>query len=437
MRDRHARSRLYAEAARAIIPGGAHAYAKGEDQYPEGMAPVIERGEGCRVWDVDGNEYVEYGIGLRSVTLGHNNPEISAAVSSTLGLGVNFCRPHRLELEAAERLLGLLPTAEMVKFGVNGSDATNGAIRLSRAHTGRDMVAVCTDHAFFSTADWFIGGTAMHAGIPAATRELTVGFRYNELASVEALLTEHEGRIAALILEAETTEPPAEGFFAGLRQLCDRHGVVLVLDEIITGFRWHLRGAQHVHGIEPDLSTFGKGMANGLPVSALAGRREIMELGGFASDRDRVFLLSQTYAAQPWILAAVLAMIDLHESEDVAARLQRAGARLRSGVEAAVAARGLADHLQVIGRDCNLVFATRDVAGERSQGFRTLFLQELLDRGVLSPSFVVSLAHDDEAIDRTIAAVEGALPAYERALEGGLEGVLRGRPVQPAIRPRG
>ncbi len=435
--QRYAQSRKRSEAARGVIPGGAHAYAKGDDQYPEGMAPIVERGDGCRVWDVDGNEYVEYGMGLRSVTLGHNHPGVTAAVKQALDLGVNFVRPHVSEGEAAEELLDLFPHADMVKFGVNGSDATTGAVRLARAHTGRDMIAICADHPFFATADWFIGTTAMPGGVPATVRDLTVSFRYNDLRSVEAMLDAHPGRIAAVILEAETTEAPDPAFFPGLRRLCDRHGVVLILDEIITGFRWHLHGAQHVHAIEPDLSTFGKGMANGLPLSALVGRRELMELGGFSRDRDRVFLLSHTYGAQPWALAALSATIETHRSEGVAAGLARSGARLRAGVESVVRARGLERHVEVLGRDCNLVFATRDADSERSQGFRTLFLQELLTRGVLSPSFVVSFAHTDEAVDLTIDAVEHALPAYERALEFGLDGVLVGRPVRPAIRPRG
>jgi glutamate-1-semialdehyde 2,1-aminomutase len=350
---------------------------------------------------------------------------------------VNFTRPHRLELVAAERLLALFPHAEMVKFGVHGSDVTSGAVRLARAHTGRDLVAVCADQPILATADWFIGTTPMSAGVPDTVRELTVAFRYNDLESVRRLFAEHPAKIAAVILEAETLEPPAPGFLTGLRELCDEHGVVLILDEIITGFRWHLRGAQYVHDIRPDLCALGKGLSNGLPLSALLGRREIMELGGFTQDRDRVWLLSQTYGAQPWALAAMMTVIDVYESEHVTERLHAAGAQLRSGCEAAIRARGLHEHLQILGRDCNLTFATRDAARRRSQGFRTLLLQELLTRGVLAPSFVVSLAHDAQAIELTVEAVRRALPAYERALENGLDGILHGRPVQPSNRRRG
>jgi len=430
-------SQSHVSAARGVIPGGAHTYAKGDDQYPEGMAPVIERGLGCRVWDIDGNEYVEYGSGLRSNLLGHGYEPVVRAAREAMSDGLNFVRPHRIELAAARRLIDLIPSAEMVKFGLNGSDATTAAVRLARAHTGRDMVAVCRDQPFFSTDDWFIGTTPMNAGIPEAVKGLTVTFSYNDLAGISSVFADYPGRIAAVILEAETVQPPAAGYFAGLRELCDAHGTLLILDETITGFRWHERGAQFVYGIEPDLSTFGKGLANGFPVSALAGRRDVMRLGGFAADADRVFLLSQTSGGQPWMLAAMLAAVDACEREQVAPRLLEIGATLRRGVEEVVSAAGLSDFFQLRGRDCNLVFVARDASGAPSQEFRTLVLQEFLDRGILAPSFVVSAAHDTDALKQTIEAVAELMPVYRRALEDGVGQVLRGRPVRPAIRARG
>ena len=213
-----------------LIPGGAHTYAKGDDQYPEGMAPILVRGEGCRVWDVDGNEFVEYGSGLRAVSLGHAFPPVVEAARRQLALGANFVRPARIELECAERFLDFVPAAEMVKFCKDGSDAVSGALRLARAHTGRDMVAICGDHPFFAVDDWFIGSTAMPGGVPDATRDLTVKFAYNDLAGLERLFDEHHGRIAAVVLEAEKYTPPAPGFFSGLRALSDRHGAVIDLD---------------------------------------------------------------------------------------------------------------------------------------------------------------------------------------------------------------
>jgi glutamate-1-semialdehyde 2,1-aminomutase len=430
-------SSAHMKAAHAIIPGGAHTYAKGDDQYPEGMAPVLEGGSGCRVRDLDGNEYVEFGSGLRANLLGHGFEPVLRAAQGWLAGGISFARPHRIELEAAERLADLIPSAEMVKFGVNGSDATTAAVRLARACTGRDMIAVCRDHPFFSVDDWFIGTTPMAAGIPAGTRSLTAGFRYNDLESLAGLFDAHPGRIAAVMLEAETVQPPAPGYFAGLRRLCDEHGALLILDEIITGFRWHLRGAQFLYDIDPDLCTFGKGLANGLPLSALAGRREIMRRGGYVDDVDRVFLLSLTAGGEPWALAAMLAVADACEREDIAGRLMRTGADLRRGVEQVVAAAGLSRHFVLRGRDCNLVYAACDERGEPSQAFRTLVLQEFLKHGILAPSLVVNAAHDQAAIDQAVAAVARLMPVYQQALDQGIETVLAGRPVRPALRPRG
>ena len=432
-----AAANAHMSAVHGLIPGGAHTYAKGDDQYPAGMAPVIERGAGCRVWDIDGNEFVEFGNGLRSTTLGHRFEPVLRAVRDHLDLGANFVRPHRIELQAAERLVELIPSAEMVKFGINGSDSTTAAVRLARAFTNREMVAVCRQHPFLSTDDWFIVTTPMSAGIPKATQRLTVQFNYNDLADLARLFETYPGEIAAVVLEAETVEPPADGYFAGMRRLCDEHGALLILDEIITGFRWHERGAQFVHSIEPDLCVFGKGLGNGFPVSALAGRADIMRLGGFVDDTDRVFLLSQTAGGQPWALAAVLAVIDTYQRDHVAERLHQIGARLRHGIEQVVADAGLSSHFQLRGRDCNLVYAALDDEGRPSQEFRTLVLQELVERGILAPSFVVCAAHDESVISQTIEAVAALMPIYQRALEDGVAGLLRGRSVRPAIRARG
>lgn len=435
--SKFAASNAHMSIVQDLIPGGAHTYAKGDDQYPSEMAPVVERGAGCRVWDIDGNEFVEFGSGLRSTTLGHGFEPVVHAIHRQLADGVNFVRPHRLELEAAERMIDLIPCAEMVKFGLNGSDATTAAVRLARAYTSRDMIAVCQQHPMFATDDWFMVTTPMSAGIPEAVRHLTVQFSYNDLPSLENLFNLYPGQIAAVVLEAETVEPPAPGYFDGLRHLCDRHGALLILDEIITGFRWHERGAQFIYHIEPDLCTFGKAMANGFPLSALAGRREVMRLGGYVDDTDRVFLLSQTSGAQPWALAALLAVIDTYQREHIAEQLHSIGAALRSGIEDVVAEAGLSSYFQLRGRDCNLVYVARDDQGQPSQAFRTVVLQELMEHGVLAPSFVVNAAHDSDAIRHTVDAVAELMPTYQRALADGVSAVLRGRPVRPAIRRRG
>ncbi len=418
----------------ALVPGGAHTYAKGDDQYPENMAPVIVRGEGCHVWDADGNRFIEYGAGLRSVGLGHVFAPVVEAAQRQMALGANFVRPAVIELEAAEALLSFVPNAEMVKFCKDGSDATSGAVKLARAYTGRDKVAICASHPFFSVDDWFMGASGMPGGIPQATRDLTVKFNYNDLASLEALFDQHPGAIAAVVLEAEKETAPAPGFLEGVRALCDRHGAVFVLDEMITGFRWHNGGAQAFHGIRPDLSTFGKALANGFSVSALVGRRELMQLGGAEHDRERVFLLSTTHGAETHALAAAIATLKVYREEPVVATLWARGERLASGLKAAAAAAGVSDHVPILGKPCCLVFGSRDEKGQPSQPFRTLLMQQLIERGVLATSLVVNYSHTEADIDRTIEAFAAAFDVYRRALDEGIDKYLVGRPVKPAIR---
>jgi glutamate-1-semialdehyde 2,1-aminomutase len=416
------------------IPGGAHTYAKGDDQWPAEAPALILRGKGCRVWDADGNEFVEYGMGLRAVTLGHAYPPVVTAAAEELSRGANFTRPSLVELEAAEEFLALVPGAEMVKFTKDGSTATSAALRLARASTGRDLVALCADHPFFSYDDWFVTTTAMDAGVPTAVAALSLTFRYNDLASLEQLFAAHPGRIACVFLEPEKNEPPVDGFLPRVRELCHSEGALLVLDEMITGFRWHIGGAQTLYGVTPDLSTFGKALANGFSVSALAGRRELMELGGLRHDRERVFFLSTTHGAETHALAAAIATMRTYRDHDVVGRLHEAGARLRAGVDEAARAAGVDAHVRVLGRDCALVFETRGPDGRPSQAYRTLFLQELVRRGVLAPSFVVGWSHDDGTIDATVDAVAEVLAVYARALEDGVERHLAGPAVRPVYR---
>ncbi|MER7174805.1 glutamate-1-semialdehyde 2,1-aminomutase [Streptomyces mesophilus] len=429
------RSRQANERLHALIPGGAHTYAKGEDQYPEDLAPVISHGRGAHVWDVDGNRYIEYGSGLRSVSLGHAHPRVTEAARRELDRGSNFVRPSLLEAEAAERFLATVPSAEMVKFAKNGSDVTTAAVRLARAVTGRPRVALCGDHPFFSVDDWFIGTTPMSAGIPAAITELTVSFPYGDLAATEELLLRYEGEIACLILEPAGHQEPPPGYLEALRELADRHGCVLVFDEMITGFRWSEAGAQGLYGVVPDLSTFGKALGNGFAVSALAGRRELMEWGGLRHFGDRVFLLSTTHGAETHSLAAAMAVQTTYVEEGITAQLHSLGERLAAGVRAAADGMGVGEHVVVRGRASNLVFATLDENGRPSQEYRTLFLRRLLAGGVLAPSFVVSSALDEADIDRTVDVVAQACAVYRKALDAADPTPwMGGRAVKPVFR---
>jgi glutamate-1-semialdehyde 2,1-aminomutase len=428
------KSKRLQEKAHNLIPGGCHTYAKGDDQFPEQAPGFIVRGKGCHVWDPDGNEFIEYGMGLRAVTLGHAfDPVVEAAIEA-MKLGNNFSRPSLVESELAELLVDLIPCAEQVKFAKDGSTVITAATKLARAYTGRSIVAFCADHPFFSINDWFIGNTEMAGGIPPAATQLTTTFRYNDIASVEALFDRLPGQIACVILEAERTTPPKDGFLLKVQQLCRKNGALFVLDEMITGFRWHIKGAQYIYDLDPDLAGFGKALGNGFAISALAGKRDIMELGGLRTEKEKVFLLSTTHGAENHALAAAIATIQAYKELDVVDVLYRQGARLAAGIGKIVEDMGLKDYVGVEGRPCNLVYFTRNQEKRPSQAFRTLFMQELIKRGVLGPSFVDSYSHSDEDIDHTIEAVGEALVVYKQGLEQGVGKFLEGRPVKPAIR---
>ena len=432
---RFARSSELARRAHAVIPGGCHTYAKGDDQYPVLAPGFIRRGVGSHVWDVDGNEFIEYGLGNRAVGLGHAWPEVIEAARHALDDGCNFTRPATIEVECAETFLDLIRTQDMVKFCKNGSDATSGAVRLARAYTGRNLIACCADHPFFSVDDWFIGTTPMNAGIPEATQALTLTFRYDDIIDAKSLFERHPGQIAALILEAARAVEPSAGYLSALKELCHENGALLIIDEMITGFRWHVGGAQQLYGIEPDLSCFGKALGNGFSVSALAGKREIMRLGGLDhTDRPRVFLLSSTHGAETHALAAAMASMKIYKREPVIEHLHRQGQRLAEGAGEAIRRHGLSDFVKILGRTCCMHYATLDRDGKPHQAFRSLFLQETIRRGVLIPSLVVSFAHSEEDIDRTVDAIDGALAIYKQAIESGVERFLVGRPSQIVYR---
>ena len=428
------RSRELQPRIHAAIPGGCHTYAKGDDQYPVLAPGLIQRGAGCRVWDVDGNEFIEYGMGGRSVTLGHAFPAVVEAARRAMGDGTSFTRPSLLELQCAEQLLTLIDGADMVKFTKDGSTATTAAVKLARACTGREMVAYCSDHPFFSYNDWFIGTTPMDAGIPGNVRALSAAFRFGDMQSVRELFQRFPDRIAGLILEPAKYEDPEDGFLRDVQQLCRAEGALFILDEMITGFRWHLGGAQRYYDITPDLSTFGKALGNGFAVSALLGKREFMERGGLHHDRERVFLLSTTHGAETHALAAAQAVMTFYQQHDVIAYLDEVGSQLRDAARRALVDQGVEEFIQIAGKPCNLIFTTSDQQGRSSQAFRSLFLQEIIKRGVLGPSLVVSYSHEPHDVERTVAAIHGAAGVYRRALEDGVERHLVGRPSQVVYR---
>jgi len=435
--DQFSRSADLQARAHRNIPGGCHTYAKGDDQYPASAPAFIERGLGCHVWDVEGREYIEYALGLRSTTLGHCWPSVTEAVSRVLSLDNNFNRPHELEVQCAEKFLELIPYADMVKFTKDGSSVMTAAVKLARAKTGRTHIALCSDSPFLSYDDWFMGKTDVGAGIPDSIRNLSLSFDYNDIDSLRALFEQHPNSIACVAMEPERLVKPIDGYLEAVRALCDEQGALLIFDETLTGFRWHLHGAQHLYGVKPDLSCFGKAMANGFALSALAGKRDVMELGGLKQvDADRVFLLSTTHGAESVGLAAGLETMSVYQSEPVIEHLHTIGALIKTEFEAAAADAGVSECVKIFGRDCSLLFSTVDESGKPSQLLRTLFLQELCAGGVLAPSLYTSFSHTEQDVQITIDAVSRACKVYRQALDNGVEPYLKGPPSQSVYRKR-
>lgn len=424
------------ERASRVIPGGAHTYSKGRDQFPRNAPEALVSGKGARVRALDGREYVDWGMGINNVLIGHAEDAIDDAACQALRQGQNFSRPTPREVEAAERLAGVISGAEMIKFAKNGSDANTAALRLARAVTGRTTVLFDGAAPFLAIHDWFIGHTPVDAGVPPEARRLAQPFTYNDLASVEQAFAAHDGGVAAVILEPCRERRPAPGFLEGLRRLCDRHGALLIFDEIVTGFRYSRGGAGELFGVAADLITLGKGMANGYAVAALAGRADVMRRGGLDHDDPRCFLLSTTNGAEQSGLAAVLAVMDFYAAHDVIGALVRNGGAAAQAVNDAAAAAGIAEALAAVGDfGCRPVLQCLDHDGQPSPAYRTLFHQELLKGGVFMPWICPSFRHGASELAQTAEACAAAARVYARALEQrSLDGLLDGPPVKPVMR---
>lgn len=428
------RSKELRQKSHKLIPAGAHTYSKADDQFPEMSPGFIVRGKGAYVWDIDNNQYIDWGMGLRSVILGHAYEPVLQAVREQLELGTNFTRPSVIEVELAELLVNTIPCAEMVKYAKNGSDVTAAAVRLARAYTGRKYIAVCREHPFFSFYDWFIGSTPVDAGIPEDIKQLTIKFSYNDIDSLKELFERYPGQIAAVILEPVQSAPPKDNFLQQVRQLCDQNGTVMILDEMITGFRMDIQGAQSLFNVKPDLATFGKAIANGFSLAVLAGKREILELGGIYHDKPKVFLLSATNGAETHSLTAGIATINELKKHNVPLYITNIGQRLIDGINSIAGSLDLEKYIRAYGYSCSPVLEFKDQEGIVSMPFRTLFLQETIARGVMMPYIAVSFAHGESELSATLEAVEGTFKVYKKALAEGLDKHLTGRPVKPVFR---
>ena len=425
----------YSQRLKKAIPGGAHTYSKGDDQYSSNAPPILEKGKGAYVFDPDGNTYLDYGMALRAINIGYAEEEIVSAAVKQINYGNNLTRPSVVELDAAELLIDLIESVDMVKFTKNGSTAVTGAVKLARAFTGRSLVARCGDHPFFSYDDWFIGSTPLTKGIPSEVIAHTKQFQYNNYSSLEHIVNEFPGQIACVVMEPATTEEPKNEFLVKVRDLCTKHGIVFILDEMMTGFRWHLKGAQAFFGVEPDLCTFGKGMANGFSVACVSGKREIMSLGSIEPEgQERVFLLSTTHGAEMSGLGAFISTVEFLKKHSVIDHNWEYGRKLISVMEETAKAFEVDGSFKISGFPCSPYFLTLDELNNNSLALRTLFMQEMIKNGVLMPWISICYRHGEEELAKTEKALKNTFEVYQKALKEGAQKFLKGPVVKPVFR---
>jgi glutamate-1-semialdehyde 2,1-aminomutase len=428
-RKSFAKSEAMLERALKVIPLGTQTFSKSHVQYPHGAAPFfIARAHGSQAWDVDGNQYTDFVNALASVTLGHCDPDVTAAVQDQLAEGTIFTLAHPLEVEVAELIVDMVPCADMVRFGKNGSDVTSGAIRAARAFTGRDRIAVCGYHGW---QDWYIGSTLRNKGVPAATRELTSSFAYNDIHSLKAVLEKYRNEFAAIILEPMNVEYPAEGFLKAVVDLAHEHGALIVFDETITGFRFSLGGAQELFGVTPDLACFGKGLANGYPLAAVAGRADVMR------EFEEVFF-SFTMGGETLSLAAAKATLQKLKRTNVIEAVHAKGKRLIEDLTTCIKRHDAGQYFTVKGHPSWSFFVISGLPQDVFWQVKTLWMQEILVRGILSVgTHNLTYAHSDADIDHLIETYDEVIPILMSAIASKNVGhYLRCKPLEPLFKLR-
>jgi glutamate-1-semialdehyde aminotransferase/spore coat polysaccharide biosynthesis protein SpsF (cytidylyltransferase family) len=415
--------------AKNLIPGASQTFSKGYTQFVQGAAPVfLQRGAGAHVWDVDGNEYIDYIQGLLPNILGYANEEVNRAAFEQLQEGHSFSLPHPVEVQLAEKLTEIIPCAEMVRFGKNGSDATAGAVRAARAFTGRERVACCGYHGW---QDWFIGSTTRNAGVPQGVRDLTHPFAYNNLESLENLLETHKGEFAAVIMEPVNFVEPEDSFLQDVKELAHKHGALLIFDEICSGFHFGIGGAQKKYNVVPDMACFGKAMGNGFPIACVVGRRDVMKTFG------EIFF-SFTFGGEVASMAAALKVLEILEQTDALTRMNENGKRLQDGFNALAKEAGLSERFECIASPVWSLIKFRDAEGKDSYLERSLFSQEVIKRGVLMlVTHNMTAAHDAVTTERTLEVYAAVFKTLSNWLsDSNPAKYLEGEMIQPVFKVR-
>jgi glutamate-1-semialdehyde-2,1-aminomutase len=413
--------------ARRLIPLASQTFSKSAMAWSEGACPqFVTKGKGARVWDVDGNEYLDFSMGLGAQILGHAHPAIVKAVSAQVKKGLSFSLATPLELELAKLIVRHVPSAEMVRFGKNGSDATSVAVRIARAATGRDQILCGSYHGW---QDWYVGTTTRNAGVPKAVCQLTTPFPYGDISALEKLLKKYKGKVAGVIMEPMITTPPPEGYLKEVKRLTHKHGAILIFDEIITGFRFGMGGAQEYYGVLPDLTCLGKGLGNGMPIAAICGKKRLMKL------LEKVFF-SFTHGGETASLAAGIALIHTLESKPVHAHINRLGLRLNDGTRKLIGKHGLEKHLALNGFPYRAYLGPAGT-GPKAEILRTYLQQEMVKAGILfNGQHFVSYAHKAGDIRNALEAYDAVFGKVADAIaKRDIAKRLDGKPLTPVFRP--
>ena len=415
--------------AEKVIPLGSQTFSKSRTQYPVGVSPLYAtKAKGPYIWDVDGNRYVDLVNSLASITLGYADKDVERAVKKQLKLAISMSLPGVLESEVAELIVEMVPSAEMVRFGKNGTDATSAAIRLARAYTGRDHIAVCGYHGW---QDWYIGSTTRNKGIPESVSRLTHKFDFNDIKSLQDIIANNPDQISAVIMEPMNSQWPNQGFLEEIRTITQAKGIVLIFDETITGFRFSRGGAQELFGVTPDLSTFGKGLANGFPLSVIAGKREIM------MEMEEIFF-SGTFGGELLSLAAAKVVLKKHQNEDITGQLTNIGKQISDIVTTQIKKNDLGHVLSLSGHDSWKFLNWSDVGNISVNQIKTLFLQEMFRNGILVlGTHNVSLSHYGQPILLLEKAYAESLKIIAKAVRNdSIDGVLEVEPLVPLFKVR-
>jgi len=409
MKKNFTKSNLLLKEVEQVIPLASQTFSKSYLQYIKGQAPLFAtKAKGCKIWDVDGNKYTDFINSLLPVILGYQYKPVDDAIKKQLKKGIIFSLSSTLEFELAQLLIKHIPCAEMVRFGKSGSDVTSGAIRLARAITNREHVAVCGYHGW---QDWYIGSTTRNLGVPQSTRDLTHSFKYNDLDSLEKILKEYE--VSAVIMEAMNYVEPEDGFLQKVKELTHQYGALLVFDEVITGFRYDLGGAQKLFGVIPDLATFGKAMANGMPISALVGKKEYME-------KVADIFYSFTMGGEALSIAGAIATIKEMEDKKVIEYIWEKGKYLQKNTNLLLEKNGLSDIIKVQGKPCWQVFIIKATEKYSDLEIKSYLQQEILQAGFLwYGQHNMSFSHTQKDIDNLLKAYRKIFPKLKKIIDNG------------------